>query len=87
MAFALPRLVCVGFLPQSKDCQMRSNAKLIEGVNVGVNGCLSVCVSPAMDRRPVQDVLYLSPTVCWDRVQLHVTLNRISGLEDTWMDG
>ncbi len=77
-----------GFLQQSEDMHVGliSNSKLTIGVNVGVNGLLSVCVSPAMDPRPVQDVLYLSPSVCWDGVQLLVTLNRIRGLDDRWMD-
>ena len=44
-----------GFLPQSKDMQLRliGECKLSLGVSVGVNG---VCVCPAMDWRPVQGV-------------------------------
>ncbi len=38
----------VGFLPQSKDVQVRllGDFKLPLGVNVSLNGCLSICVSP-----------------------------------------
>uniref|UniRef100_A0A3B4GB83 Leucine rich adaptor protein 1 n=1 Tax=Pundamilia nyererei TaxID=303518 RepID=A0A3B4GB83_9CICH len=37
-------------------------------VNVRVNGCLSLCVSPATDWRPVQGVPCLSPYDSWDRL-------------------
>lgn len=45
--------------PQSKDMQVRliGDSKLA----VGVNGCLSSCISPVMDWQPVQGVLHLSP--------------------------
>lgn len=44
---------------QSKDMQVRliGDSKLA----VGVNGCLSSCISPVMDWQPVQGVLHLSP--------------------------
>ena len=39
------------FLPQSKDMHDRliGNPKLPVGVNVNMTGCLSLCVSPAMN--------------------------------------
>ncbi len=42
---------CSGFLLLSKDMQVRLNrdSKLPKGVNVSVNACLSVCVSPVTD--------------------------------------
>ncbi len=47
-----------GFPPLSKDMQIRliGDSKLPAGVNVSVNGCLSLYVSPAMNRRLVQGV-------------------------------
>ena len=49
---------CSGFLPHSKNKQVRwiVDSKLPVGVNVSVNGCLSLCVSPAIVWRPVQGV-------------------------------
>lgn len=41
--------------------RLTSDSKLLIGVKVSVNGCLSPCVSPLTDWQPVQDVLYLSP--------------------------
>lgn len=43
-----------GFLSQSKDMQLRltGHSKL----PVGINGCLSVCVNPAIKQRLVQGV-------------------------------
>lgn len=43
--------VLSSFLPQNKDMQVRltGNSKLPGGVNVGVNGCLSVSISPVND--------------------------------------
>lgn len=47
---------CSGFLPQSKDVQVRltAHSKLPVGVKVSVNGCLSLRVGPVIDWRPVQ---------------------------------
>lgn len=40
------------FLPQSRDIKVGliGDSKLPVGVNVSVNGCLPLCVSPLMDR-------------------------------------
>ena len=78
MEFACSPRVRVGFLrvlrfpPQSKDMQVRltGDSKLTVGVNVSVNGCLCLCVSPVMTWRLVQGVPRLSPVVSWDRLQL-----------------
>lgn len=43
-----------GFLPQARDIWWTGNSKLTWGVNVSVYGCLSLYVSLAMSRRPVQ---------------------------------
>ncbi len=64
LEFACSRHVCVGSLcllwlpPSSKEMQIRSigDSKLREGVHVGMNGCLSLLVSPAVNWRPVQGV-------------------------------
>ena len=61
-----------GFLSQSKDTQVNrliGDSKLSIGVNVSVNGCLSLCVSPVIVWRPVQGVLRLSHSISWDRLQ------------------
>ena len=56
-----------------KTCRLGTrligDSKLSVGVNVSVNGCLSLCVSPAIVWRPVQGVPCLSPDVSWDRLQ------------------
>merc|ERR1712035_255904 len=44
-------------------------SKLSVGVNVSANGCLSLCVSPAIVWRPVQGEPCLSPDGSWDRLQ------------------
>lgn len=45
-------------------------SKLAVGVNVSVNGSLSLCVSPMAEyHRPVQGVLCLSTYDSWDRLQ------------------
>ncbi len=51
------------FLPQSKDMQFRliGDSKLPVGVNVSVNGCLSLYVSPAVNWRLVQGVPHPHP--------------------------
>ena len=52
-----------------KTCRLIGDSKLPVGVNVSVNGCLSLCVSPVIVWRPVQGVPRLSPSVSWDRLQ------------------
>lgn len=66
--------VWVGFLPQSKDIQVRciGNSKL------GVNGCVCLPVSPVIDGWPVQAVQHLSPYACSDRLQPPTALHRTS---------
>ncbi len=51
------------FLPQPKDKQVRliGDFKLPVGVNVSVNGCLSLYVSPVMNRQLVQCQPGLAP--------------------------
>ena len=48
-----------------KTCKMGTRligySKLTIGVTVSVNGCLSLCVGPVIDWRPVQGVPRLSP--------------------------
>ena len=92
--FACSPCVCVGslsgfsgFLPQSKNMHVRSigDSKLSLGVNVSVNGCVSLC-GPAMNWRLIQGVTLPSPQDSWDRLQLTpVTLR--SGLSGSrkWM--
>ena len=60
-----------GFLPQSKNMHVRSigDSKLSLGVNVSVNGCVSLC-GPAMNWRLIQGVTLPSPQDSWDRLQL-----------------
>ena len=45
-----------GFLPQTKNMQMRlfGDSKLPTGVNVRVNHCLCLYISPLIDWQPVQ---------------------------------
>ena len=50
------------------------DSKLPVGLNVRVSGCLSLCVSPAVNWRLVQGVPHLSPNVSWDRLQPPATL-------------
>ena len=50
--------------------RLTGDSKLTVGVNVSVNGCLCLCVSPVMTWRLVQGVPRLSPVVSWDRLQL-----------------
>merc|ERR1712035_59525 len=79
-----------GFLPQSKDMQVGDrligDSKLTVGVNVSMNGCLSLRVSPATVWRPVQGVPCLSPNVSWDRLQPPRDPQEDKRLEDGWMD-
>lgn len=55
-------------LPQSKDIQVRliGDSKLPIGVIVSVTGCLSLCVSPVIEWRPVQGIC----DVVWHGVHL-----------------
>lgn len=55
------------------------------GVNVKVNGCLSLCNSLAIDWGPVQDVPCLSPYDGWDRLQAPGTAELDK--QKKWMDG
>jgi len=48
-----------------KTCRLIGDSKLSISVNVSVNGCLSLCVSPVIVWRPVQGVPCLSPNVSW----------------------
>jgi len=79
---ALPCGVCMfslcqrGFPPGApasshspKTCRLIGDSKLSVGVNVSVNGCLSLCVSPVIVWWPVQGEPCLSPSVSWDRLQ------------------
>merc|ERR1712035_207562 len=52
-----------------KTCRL--GTRLIDNskLSIGVNGCLSLCVSPATVWRPVQGAPCLSPDVSWDRLQ------------------
>lgn len=52
-----------------KTCRLISNSKLAIGVNVSVNGCLSLCVGPVIVWGPVRGEPRLSPIVSWDRLQ------------------
>ncbi len=62
VAFACS-LQAPGVLLKSRDMQVRltGGSKLPVGVNVSVNGCLSLCVSPVTAWRPVQGGPHLSP--------------------------
>lgn len=44
-----------------KACLLVSDSKLATGVNVSVNSFLSLCVSPAIEQRPVRSARRLSP--------------------------
>ena len=63
-----------GFLSQSKDMQVRFivDSKLPVGVNVSVNGCLSLCVSPVIVWRPVHGVPRLRPMSAVDNGWKHI---------------
>lgn len=54
------------FLPQSKemcnwDNRLIGDSKLVIGVPMSVNGCLSIFVSPLADWQPIQAVPCLCP--------------------------
>ena len=76
--FACSPRVCVGSLRvlrlpptiQRHACGDRliGDSKVALGVNVCVNGCLSLCC-PVMNWRLVQGVPRLSPVRYWDRLQ------------------
>jgi len=55
------------------------------GVNVRVNGCMSLYV-PWMDWRPVQGVPCLRPMSVGIGSSAPATLMRISGIDNGWMD-
>lgn len=69
--------VCMGFRQISQHPLTAKNhahrgigySKLTVGVSASVNGCLSLCVGPAIDWQPIQVVPHLSPKVIWDRLQ------------------
>ena len=67
-----------------KTCRLGTrlidNSKLSVGVNVSVNGCLSLCVSPAIVWRPVQGVPCLSPDVAGIGSSPPATLKRMKRL-------
>uniref|UniRef100_A0A3Q0RGW1 C2H2-type domain-containing protein n=1 Tax=Amphilophus citrinellus TaxID=61819 RepID=A0A3Q0RGW1_AMPCI len=50
--------------------RLTGDSKLPISVNVSTNGCLSLCVSPVTDCRPVQNVPSLSPYGSRDRLQI-----------------
>lgn len=67
-----------GFLPQSRYMEV-SDPKLPISRNVSMNSCLSVCVSPVIDCRPVQSVTgeigFSLPTILYS----------ISGVVSGWI--
>lgn len=54
---------CVG---SPKTCRLTGDFELPVGVSKSVNGCLSLHISPVIDRWSVQGVARLSPNVNWD---------------------
>ncbi len=74
-----------GFLPQSKDMQVRltGDSKLPVGVNVSVNR--SLYISPVIDWQPVQGVHHLLPHVSWDQLQPPLCPLKISGIDNGCM--
>lgn len=68
-----------GFVPLSKHmhfCRDRrySDSKLMSGVNVQVNGCLSLCVGPVTSRWLVQAVPpHRLPQGSWNMLQEHLS--------------
>lgn len=52
-------------------------------MSVNLVVCMYMCVSLETDWQPRSS---LSPNVCWDTLQPYVTLNRLSSLENGWMD-
>ncbi len=80
-----------GFLPQSKDMQVRllGDSKLPVYVNVSVSDCLSLYVGPVTDWRPVQDVPRCSPNASWDWLQHPrdpVKSISVRPIDNGWMD-
>ncbi len=75
--FSPGTLASSGFLPQSRDMQVR-----LIGVNVSVSGCLSLYVDPVTDWRPVQGVPRRSPNDSWDWLQQP----RDPGIDNGWKD-
>ena len=55
--------------PCPKTCRLTGTSKLPVRVNVSVNGCLPLCVSPVINWRPSQGASCLSP--CWHCLQPH----------------
>jgi len=86
--FACSPRVSVASSHSPKTCRLGTrligNSKLSVGVNVSVNGCLSLCVSPAIVWRPVQGVPCLSPDVAGIGSSPPATLKRMKRLEDEW---
>lgn len=66
---------CSGSLLQSKDTQPRLIG--CYKMPAGMNGCLSLDVSPAMKRGFVQGEPHLLPGVSWDRLQCLGALEKI----------
>lgn len=56
-----------GFLPQFKYMHVRliGHSKLTIGGIVTVNGCLSICVVPAIDWQPIQTYTAFHPVTVW----------------------
>lgn len=78
----------VWILPQSTDMRLEWTdvSKLTLGVNVSMNGCLSVRINPAMSWRPGQDVPRLSPGGSWDKRQHPLDPVFENGWMDGWLD-
>ena len=59
------------------------------GVNMSVNGCLSLCVSPVIDWGPVKSLHCLSPSVSMDLLQhpCKPQSEWMDGWMDGWLDG
>lgn len=64
-----------------KKVRLSGDSKLPVDINMSVNGCLSLCVSPVIHWRHVQGVSCLSANVCWYWLQPPVALERISTID------
>ncbi len=86
-------IFCSGFLPQTEDMQVRliHDSKLPVGVNVSMNGCLSLCVSLVMDwpaRALAQNQQRSAPAPCgWviENVAIQSKQKSLSMKAQSWL--
>lgn len=94
---AVPSTITVTVILSSNFTILLSLTKVLSGFPSSVCPCESSineceCVCPYVSAlwyagNIVLDLHSLLPNACWDKLQANVILNRISGLENEWMDG